>query len=53
MAAMTALIFSVLILALLTQLFRLAVSAPLLRTLSTAIDTWADAVQGGDARDHL
>jgi hypothetical protein len=48
---MTALFFSMLILALLTLLFRLAISAPLLRTLSSAIDTWADAVQGQDARD--
>lgn len=48
---MTALAFSVLILALLTLLFRLAISTPLLRSLSVAIDNWADSVQGSDARD--
>jgi len=48
---MTALFFSTLILVLLASLFRLAISDPLLRTLSAAVDNWADAVQGQDARD--
>lgn len=48
---MTALFFSTLILVLLTILFRLIVSAPLVRTLSAAIDSWADSVQGQDARE--
>ena len=48
---MTALFFSMLILALLAVLFRLAVSAPLLRTLAAAIDNWADSVQGTDASE--
>jgi hypothetical protein len=51
MTAMTALFFSILVLALLVLLFRLAISAPLLRTLATAIDSWADSVQGQDARE--
>ena len=45
---MTALFFSMLILALLTLLARLAISEPLLRTLSAAIDEWADAVHGSE-----
>ena len=48
---MTALFFSMLILALLALLFRLAISAPLLRTLASAVDSWADSVQGEDARE--
>jgi len=48
---MTALFFSILILVLLTILFRLIVSAPLVRILSAAIDSWADSVQGQDARE--
>lgn len=48
---MTALFFSILILALLALLLRLAISAPLLRTLAAAVDSWADGVQGQDARD--
>ena len=48
---MTALFFSMLILALLALLFRLAISAPLLRTLAAAVDSWADSVQGQDARE--
>jgi hypothetical protein len=45
---MTALLFSVLILALLTLLVRLVMAAALMRTLSLAIDSWADSVQGGE-----
>ncbi|HEU5482696.1 MAG TPA: hypothetical protein VFU80_06380 [Sphingomicrobium sp.] len=43
-----ALFFSVLILVLLTLLVRLVMAAPLMRTLSMAIDSWADSVQGDD-----
>lgn len=45
---MTALFFSLLILVLLTLLVRIAISAPLARTLSLAIDSWADSLQGGE-----
>lgn len=45
---MTALFFATLILVLLALLFRLAISEPLLRTLSLAIDSWADSVQGSE-----
>lgn len=48
---MTALIFSLLILVLLALLFHLAISEPLRRALSAAVDNWADAVTGADARD--
>ena len=48
---MAALFFSLLILLLLAFLFQLAISAPLLRSLSAAVDSWADAVHGHDASD--
>ncbi len=46
---MTNIVFIALILVLVAPLVRWAASAPLVRTLSTAIDTWADSVQGNDA----
>ena len=46
---MTAIFFIALILVLLCLLIRWVSSAPLVRTLSIAIDTWADSVQGKDA----
>ena len=44
--AMTAIAFIVLIVALVALLVRWLSSVPLVRTLSAAIDTWADSVQG-------
>ncbi len=46
---MTAIFFIALILVLLALLVRWISSAPLVRTVSIAIDTWADSVQGNDA----
>ena len=46
---MTVLFFIALILALLATLVRWVSSAPLVRKLSIAIDTWADSVQGEGA----
>jgi hypothetical protein len=46
---MAALFFIALILVLVALLVRWVSSAPLLRTPSIAIDTWADGVQGKDA----
>ncbi len=46
---MTATIIIALILVLVALLVRWISTAPLVRTLSTAIDTWADSVQGNDA----
>ena len=46
---MTAILFIALLLVLIALLVRWIASAPLVRTLSTAIDTWADSVQGEDA----
>jgi hypothetical protein len=46
---MAALFFSLLILLLLAMLFRLAISLPVLRELSAAVDSWADSVHGRDA----
>lgn len=46
---MTAIFFIALILMLLALLVHWVMSAPLVRTLSIAIDTWADSVQGNDA----
>jgi hypothetical protein len=48
---MAAMFFSLLILALLVLLFQLAISAPFLRALSAAVDSWADSVHGSDAGD--
>jgi hypothetical protein len=47
--AMTAMILIALILLLVALLVRWVSSAPLVRTLSAAIDIWADGVQGKDA----
>jgi len=46
---MTVMVFIALIVLLVLLLARWVSSAPLVRTLSTAIDTWADSVQGKDA----
>lgn len=46
---MTAMVSLALILVLAALLVRWVASVPLVRTLSTAIDTWADSVQGKDA----
>lgn len=46
---MTAIVSIALVAVLLALLVRWVSSAPLVRTLSTAIDTWADSVQGKDA----
>ncbi len=46
---MTAIFFIALILVLVALLVRWVSSAPLVRTLSIAIDNWADGVQGKDA----
>ena len=48
---MTAIFFSLLVLVLLLLLGRWISSAPLVRTFSAAIDTWADSVQGRDAAE--
>ncbi|HYI43589.1 MAG TPA: hypothetical protein VD768_08210 [Sphingomicrobium sp.] len=49
---MTAIFFIALIGMLLALLVRWISSAPLVRTLSIAIDTWADGVQG-EGVEHL
>lgn len=46
---MTAMILIALILVLAALFVRWVSSAPLVRTLSAAIDNWADGVQGKDA----
>jgi hypothetical protein len=46
---MTALFFIALVLVLIALLVRWVSSAPLVRTLSIAIDSWADSVQGEGA----
>ena len=46
---MTAIFFVALIFVLVALLIRWVSSAPLVRTLSIAIDSWADSVQGEDA----
>ena len=48
---MTAIFFTLLLLVLLWVLCRWMLSAPLIRTLSVAIDNWADSVQGKDAAE--
>jgi len=46
---MTAIVFIALIVVLIALMVRWVSSPPLVRTLSTAIDVWADSVQGRDA----
>ena len=47
---MTAIVASAIILVLAIAIARWVAAVPLLRTLSTSIDTWADAVQGRETK---
>jgi len=48
---MIALVASALVIVLAVAIVRWIVSVPLLRTLSGAIDTWADTVQGHEVAE--